>query len=93
MIQKAMSRTLSGFVAVGATLCLAVASAQAPGQQPDDPPAIACGCTAKSVECVFGTDDGCQISGCKFGCRCVTARCWLGFPSSATCECLFPEPG
>ena len=47
-----------------------------------------CHCTAHRVECVFGTDDGCEISGCANGCQCDTAGCRFGFPTGSSCYCL-----
>lgn len=84
-----MTKKLLALVAVGfAAVWVSAATAQTagPGQGGELP--VTCQCTAKAVSCFFGTDMGCQISGCPDGCRCETAGCNLGFPTGSTCECI-----
>lgn len=88
MIRTAKCRRAIGVLATGVLLAfVAATSAQSTGGGPDDPYSTVCGCTAGGAMCLFGSNGGCMVVGCRTVCKCISGGCWWGFPIPAICTC------
>jgi len=86
MTNRFLGRVLLG-VGLTGFFAMSLVHAQSLPHWLPDPPPPGCTCTAQSVECLFGTDDGCNVAGCPDGCQCDTASCRFGFPTGSSCFC------